>query len=153
MPPRGPRGPRPSPTLNTTALLRARLPRAVRVAGSPDARIGLLADPRTLVGMHEWRAISRLTRALEDHARAMRGPVSPLARPAAASAPKRGQPGKLSEAILQEHLARHPIDKRRADGSRFSDAERVRALEREHGVRISRTTLVKRLGRLRRTPP
>ena len=64
------------------------------------------------------------------------------AAPSATAEPRRG---KLSEASLREHLARHPLDKRNSDRSRFTDGQRIKALSREQAVEITRTALVKRL--------
>jgi hypothetical protein len=115
-------------------------------AGQPRPGWGLLfPDPHT--NTIAYTVQTRAIRALE---RAARIPLISAGegrlrteREAPAAVSKRG---KLSPAALDEHLRRHPINKRHADGSWFSARDRVRVLKRDQDITIDRSTLAKRLG-------
>ncbi len=57
--------------------------------------------------------------------------------------------GKLSPEALVEHIGRHPLDKRHADGTPFSVNDRCRALHNEQKITISRPRLTVRLNELK----
>ena len=65
---------------------------------------------------------------------------------------KRGT-SKLSDEGCHEHLARHPWGKRWPDSSHFSATDRAKALEREQGIKIHRTTVIRRLKKAAPPPP
>jgi hypothetical protein len=101
------------------------------------------AGPRSMWEARQQHALMRHARALEEYTRALETARPPeLAASAKAPDPARG---KLSEPALDEHVRRHEIGKRKADGSWFSVSDRVQTLWTEQGIRIHRTTLQKRL--------